>query len=116
MIANEDQSAEFVEVELGQWNTTNLRQMAIDAGLKAEYDAYYPWASAFSHANWGALRNANFDLCLNALHRAHRVLRPGAASLGDVLPDAVLLADRILETLDSLIPGFTARLSIDEPT
>lgn len=114
MIANEDQSAEFVEVELGQWNATTLRQMAIEAGLKADYDTFYPWASAFSHANWGALRNANFDVCFNALHRAHRVLRPGPATLGDVLPDAVLLADRILETLNALVPGFAPRLSIED--
>lgn len=113
MIANEDRSAEFVEIELGQWNSTTLRQMAMDADLKAEYDAYYPWASAFAHANWGAIRNANFDLCVNALHRAHRVLRADSVGLTDVIPDAVQLADEILAILDSVIPGFPARLSID---
>jgi hypothetical protein len=74
-IANEDRSAEFVPINLGHWEGTNLRKMSEEAGIKPSYDSYYPWTSAYMHASWGAVRATSYDLCLNALHRAHRVLR-----------------------------------------
>ncbi len=111
MIANEDRSSEFVEVDLGQWTGSTLRQMAIDAGVKTDYDAFYPWTSAYSHGNWGALRSTTFDLCLNALHRAHRILSPEPNPLGDVVSDSAYLCDKILDTLSALYPGLTIRVS-----
>jgi hypothetical protein len=110
-IANEDRSAEFVTINLGNWEGTNLRKMSEYADVKAEYDSYYTWTSAYVHANWGAVRSTSYDLCVNALHRAHRVLRRNAARQNDVVQDACCLVDQILETVNALFPSFTHRVS-----
>jgi len=112
-IANEDRSAEFVAINLGHWDGSNLRKMSEQADVKSAYDSFYPWTSAYMHANWGAVRATSFDLCLNALHRAHRVLRTTPAPLNDVVVDACDLVDRLLEVVDTYYPGFSQRVSIE---
>ena len=112
-LANEDRSAEFVAINLGNWEGTNLRQMSEYAEAKAEYDSYYTWTSAYMHANWGAVRSTSYDLCLNALHRAHRVLRRAPTPLNDVVQDACRLVDHILEGVDALYPSFVPRVSVE---
>lgn len=111
LIANEDQSLEFLTVDVGHWERTNLRQMSEQAGVKPLYDRFYPWTSAYVHANWGAVRSSEFDLCLNPLHRAHRVLRTTATPLDDVVADACELTDRVLDLLERAYPGLTLRLA-----
>jgi hypothetical protein len=112
-IANEDRSAEFVLINLGNWEGTNLRKMSEHAGMKAVYDRYYPWTSAYMHANWGAVRSTSYDLCVNALHRAHRVLRSSPNPLNDVVQDACEIVDHILEIVDAIYPSFKDRVSVD---
>ena len=111
-IANEDRSTDFVPINLGHWENSNLRLMSDEAGVKGDYDRFYPWTSAYMHANWGAVRSVSYDLCVNALHRAHRVLRTSAASLNDVVPDACELVDRVLEMVDGIYPTFSGRVTI----
>jgi hypothetical protein len=111
-IANEDQSAELVPINIGNWEGTNLRKMSEHAGVKTSYDSYYPWTSAYMHGNWGAVRSTSFDLCLNALHRAHRVLRGSPTSLNDVVLDACEMVDRILDAVDATFPSFTPRVTV----
>jgi hypothetical protein len=66
------------------------------------------------HANWGAVRSTSYDLCVNALHRAHRVLRKDATPQNDVVQDACRLVDHILEAVNTLFPSFTHRVSSGE--
>lgn len=110
-LASEDRWQEFVTVDVGNWAGANLRDISEKAGRKPEYDRYYPWTSAFVHANWAAVRLSTYDLCLNPLHRWHRVLRERGAALDDVVSDACQLTDLILTTLDKLYPGISARVT-----
>ena len=114
-IANEDQSLDFVPINLGNWGNTNLRQMSEVGGVKAEYDRFYPWASGYTHGNWAAIRSVCFDICMNALHRAHRVLRDSPAPLDDVIADACELTDAILHSVDRLYGPFVERVSVQSP-
>lgn len=104
-LANEDAWQEFVTIELGHWASKDLRKMSETAGVKLDYDAIYPWTSAFTHGNWAAVRNTCFDLCLNPLHRLHRILRSDTAALGDVIPDAWELVSKTLRIVEELYPG-----------
>lgn len=113
-IANEDRWQEFVPINLGHWEKTNLRVMSDQAGVKGEYDRYYPWTSSFTHGNWAAVRNAEYDICANPLHRLHRLLRGEPAVLDDVIPDACRIADLVLNLVDRLYPGFASRISITQ--
>lgn len=115
MIANEDRWQEFVSINLGHWEKANLRSMSETAGVKEIYDHYYAWTSAFVHGNWAAVRNAEFDICANPLHRLHRVLRSRAAPLEDVVRDASRIVDLVLELIDRLYPEFTLRVSVADP-
>jgi hypothetical protein len=114
-LANEDRWLEFVQIDLGHWADLDLRKLSEEVGLKPEYDRFYSWTSAFTHGNWAATRNSCFDLCMNPVHRLHRVLRPDTADLGDVVPDACELVDRILSVIDSLYPGFVEKVTAPEP-
>lgn len=112
LLANEDRWMEFTEINVGHWDNSNLRAMSEKAQVKAEYDRYYPWTSGFVHGNWAAVRNAVFDLCMNPLHRLHRVVRSETNTLEDVLPDACALVDKILQVVDSRFPTFSDRVSL----
>jgi hypothetical protein len=110
-LANEDRWQEFVTIELGHWADKDLRKMSEVAIIKPEYDALYPWTSAFTHGNWAAVRNTCFDLCINPLHRLHRRVRSDSATLGDVVLDASELVDKILQIVEDVYPGLTMRVA-----
>ncbi len=109
-IANEDVWEEFLNIDLGHWEKTNLRQIAMKAGLKELYDQYYGWPSSYTHAQWGAVREVEFDTCGNPLHRLHRVLRVEGRSQPDAVPDAVRLVDEALIAVDEAYRPFPARV------
>jgi hypothetical protein len=115
MIANEDRWQEFVPINLGHWEKRNLRLMSDTAGVKDSYDQYYPWTSAFLHGNWAAVRNVEFDICANPLHRLHRLLRESPLRLEDVVFDASKVADHVLAIVDQLYPGFQHRVCLPQP-
>jgi len=66
-LSNEDAFQEFISINLGNWDKTDLREMSMFAGCKDIYDIYYAWTSAYSHSNWASLRDSGFETCLNPL-------------------------------------------------
>lgn len=116
-IANEDLWQEFLDIDVGHWANSNLRQLAIDCGAKELYDRYYDWTSAFGHGHWGAVRDTNFVTCHNPLHRLHRIPRILPRSLNSIEIDAIDLTNGMLGVLERLYPGENnfGRLSIINP-
>ncbi|MEN2787154.1 DUF5677 domain-containing protein [Sphingomonas qilianensis] len=114
-LANEDRWQEFLEIDLGNWAKSDLRKMSEEAGVKPVYDKFYGWPSGYVHGHWGAVRDTVFDLCLNPLHRYHRVPAPPRLDMGSVAPDSVKLINLILDQLSQAYPPFKARLRIKEP-
>jgi hypothetical protein len=114
-LANEDIWHEFLEIQLGSWDATDLRKMSDQTALKDDvYDRYYDWTSAFVHGNWAAIRDTAYDVCVNPLHRLHRIPAATSSPLPDVLEDACVLLRGILATVDILYPGappFDVRLN-----
>jgi len=110
-IASEDIYQEFVDIPLGSWSNQDLRKLAETSGTKADYDKFYGWASTFVHSHWCAMRDSEFTTCMNPLHRLHRVPRPESRLLEDPLPDALLLMNEILGTVETAYPGLTQRFS-----
>ncbi|MBN2404158.1 MAG: hypothetical protein JXE06_01105 [Coriobacteriia bacterium] len=102
--ANEDRWEEFTSIELGHWDKRDLRKLAAASNTKDLYDRYYDWTSHHGHGHWGAVRESVFLLCANPLHRLHRVLTSPALPLGDVLPDAVHVMDRIIDEVRTAYP------------
>ena len=111
-VANEDMWQEFLNIDLGHWDNTNLRQMSIEAGVKDIYDRFYDWTSTFAHGHWGAIRDTVFDTCGNPLHRLHRIPRQSSRALPDVVPDACELVDKVLEIVSQLYPDFPHRVTL----
>lgn len=89
-LANEDVWEEFLPIELGHWEKSNIRKMSEEAGVKEIYDKFYGWTSTYSHGHWGAIRDTVFDTCGNPLYRLHRIPRASPQSLPDVVPDATV--------------------------
>ncbi|MEW9573033.1 DUF5677 domain-containing protein [Rhodanobacter sp. Si-c] len=116
VVANEDASEEFVAVDLGHWCNADLRKMAEFADVKDEYDAFYGWSSTFVHGGWAAVRDASLAVCMNPLHRLHRVPRGVQRRLEDVLEDAIFLFNRICAQVDGIYAGSSVDLMIFEPT
>lgn len=79
-----------VNLETEEWSqSVNLgaaftdvsqREMAIQAGLKREYDLSYAPLSAENHGDWSSVRDSDTALCAEPLHGAHRVGRFGKPS------------------------------------
>lgn len=113
-ITNEDRWEEFSDIDLGHWTDLDLRKMSKDAGCKDIYDAYYDWTSSFSHGNWGAMREANFAMCTNPLHRLHLIPSVSVYPLLGVLEDVVKITNLILELINSHYPDLICKI-VSEP-
>ena len=111
-LANEDMWQEFLSIDVGHWTRSNLRELSAQAEVKEDYDRFYSWTSMYSHGHWGAVRASVFDTCGNPLHRLHRIPRSTARSQADVLPDAVVLVDKLLYVVDKAYPQFASRLNV----
>jgi len=113
-IVNEDRWEEFSDIDLGQWTDSDLRKMSDEAGCKNIYDAYYDWTSSFSHGNWGAIRESNFAMCANPLHRLHLIPSVSIYPLPGVLEDVVKITNLILELIESQYPNLNCKI-MNEP-
>lgn len=109
MLANEDAWLETKDIAVGNWAKLDLRKMAIDSEVKDVYDAYYDWTSGFVHGHWGAVRDSSFTVCMNPLHRLHRVPAPGNP-MPTVLTDCCKLCNRSLDEIGQLFPSFKSRI------
>jgi hypothetical protein len=67
-------------VNLGAFTSVSQRDMAIQAGLKREYDLSYAPLSSANHGEWPAVRDSDTVLCTEPLHAGHRVGRFGSSS------------------------------------
>jgi hypothetical protein len=114
-LANEDVWQEYLDIDLGHWADKDLRRMSDEVGVKNIYDKYYAWPSAFVHAQWAAVRNTVFELCMNPLHRLHRVPRPPRFDLEDVSWDGIKLGNLILDLVNEAYPEFKPRLRVPKP-
>ena len=113
-LSNENVWHEFQSISIGNWDDADLRKLSETAKLKADvYDPYYDWTSAFVHANWAAIRDATYELCINPMHRLHRIPASQPLALPDVIHDAAKLVNLTLDTLAQLYPGVDMKLKAD---
>lgn len=108
-LANEDAWLETKDIAVGNWANLNLRKMSFEAGVKDIYDSYYDWTSGFVHGHWGAVRDSSFTVCMNPLHRLHRVPAP-ANPMPPVLTDCCKVCNLGLEEIGRLYPSFKTRI------
>lgn len=110
-LANEDQSVEFVPINLGHWDSLDLRKISGEIGQKDIYDKFYNYTSGFTHASWGAVRESVYQNCINPLHRLHRIPTFDLPLMLSVTDDAEEITNKILESLSGLYPKFDFRLT-----
>ena len=113
-LANEDMWLEYVEINLGHWEKSNLRKMSEDCGVKDVYDKFYSWTSTYTHGHWGAIRETVFDTCGNPLHRLHRIPSLKAPNHPDVVPDALQLINEIIDKVSYYYPEFKDRFDLNK--
>lgn len=109
-IANEDKWQEYVPINLGNWDASDLRTISMRVGEKELYDKYYPYTSGYIHANWGAVREASFQMCLNPLHRMHRIPKFGLPVLPNSTEDCRYLVNKIFDLVEDIYPSFKDRI------
>ncbi|HEX8966209.1 MAG TPA: DUF5677 domain-containing protein, partial [Patescibacteria group bacterium] len=103
-IANDDVWVEFLTVNIGSWDDSDLRKRAIEVGLKDKYDDYYTWPSSYTHGQWGAIRETVYEKCGNPLHRFHRIPLLHSLNLEEAREDMYLLLDEILNEINKVYP------------
>jgi len=108
--ANQDLWLEFQEIELGNWAKKTLRDIAVEAQLKDVYDQHYQILSVTAHAHWTGIREANFTVCLNPLHRLHLIPDAPRPYQTSHIPDMCKLVNQMLDDLNYLYPPLKARL------
>ncbi len=113
-IANEDVWQEFVNINLGHWGTTNLRDMSEKAGLKDVYDLYYSYTSGFVHGNWAAIRESVYEKCFNPLHRLHRSPTKDFPISNPTIEDTIDIVNKVFKLLHSLYPDFTEEINLSK--
>lgn len=89
---NDEISEEFQDISIDKsFAGKSMRDMAIEAGLKRDYDLLYSPASAAFHGEWTALDRYALERCGNPLHLWHRVpRRQGAFLLGPHLAEFLI--------------------------
>ena len=113
-MCNEDFNEEFLDINLGHWGKMNLRKMAEQSRTKILYDDYYALTSSYLHGHWGAIRDSCYATCANPLHRLHRIPQNNYRQLSDVLYDACIITNKILDSLDFLYPSFIKRIPVNK--
>ncbi len=108
--ANEDLWQEFGDINIKPWSEKNLRKMAQESGVKEFYDKYYDWASGYVHGNWAAIRDSVFTVCLNPLHRYHRIPLIPKLDMPSVQMDAAKIVNSMLDILNQFYPQFKERV------
>lgn len=64
---------EFIDIELGHWNSKDARKLAADVGLEKLYRLVFSPASSDVHGSWLALKKSHLTFCDEILHRYHRL-------------------------------------------
>ena len=109
-LANEDKMTEFGSITIGNWVNLDLRKIGNAIGENEMYEKYYSYVSGYIHADWGAVRETSFQLCLNPLHRMHRIPN---YRLPTHLPvsgeDNRLIVNKILRAVDKAYPNLKHR-------
>jgi hypothetical protein len=108
--ANQDMWIEYQDIDLGNWSKKTLRDIAIDAKLKDIYDQHYQILSITAHAHWTGLRDVNFNVCLNPLHRLHLIPDAPKPYHNSHIPTMCKMINRMLDDLGALYPTFKPRL------
>ena len=71
---NTDLWEEFQSIDLDStFSNVPIRRMAIDVGLKNDYDLVFSPASGSAHGDWTALDRYALSRCRNSLHMWHRI-------------------------------------------
>ncbi len=110
-LANEDKWVEFIPINLGHWDSANLRTMSEEVKLKNLYDKFYNYTSGFMHGSWGAVRESAYQKCINPLHRYHRVPTYDLPLMPSIQDDAMEIMNSILDCLSEAYPKFKERFT-----
>ena len=70
---NLERDAWFQPVNLADFAKVSMREMAIEADLKREYDLGYAPLSSDNHGEWPSVRDNDTQICTEPLHGNHRV-------------------------------------------
>lgn len=98
---NADTWEEFQDIDVGgTFSGVSARDMAIEAGLKEDYDFVFAPTSGTAHGDWVSLDRYALTKCLNPLHLWHRIPNPELDLLVDpsFMEIAIDLIDEVVET------------------
>jgi len=93
---------QFVDVNLGSWTGSSIRQMCIETGDKDLYDWWFAVHSACAHNTWQHVATWNTKTCHNPLHQEHRLSHIAMPKLTlDYVHQSAKFFSNFIEDLDA---------------
>jgi hypothetical protein len=109
---NADVWEEFQEIDIRTtFSGVSARQMAIDVGLKEDYDFVFAPASGTTHGDWIALDRYALVRCRSPLHLWHRI----PSEQTDLLVDPAVM-DTLLGMADEVIDIYVSIIATESTT
>jgi hypothetical protein len=81
---------QLLPVDLANWTTLTVRQLAEQGGMINTYNAVYGPMSAHVHGSWNAIGRTSMRYCMNPLHRFHMIPDVEAVTIDLTVPLASL--------------------------
>lgn len=102
-LVNEFKEEEFIDMDTKYFDKQNIRLKAESVNEKDLFGLYYDYDSSFEHGLWGAIRESSLLKCTNPAHKYHCVPDVEDANrLKSVLPDCIMVMNKMLSYLDEL--------------
>lgn len=101
---NENKDEEFINISLGYFDRTSIKNKASIVGEDLLYEIYYEYDTNYSHVFWGAIRESAMLICENPSHLYHAT--PDyhlEQKLPTVMYDCELVLKKLMECISDYV-------------
>lgn len=104
LLVNEDYNEMFVNMSIGYFDKTKIKDKFSECGEDKLYEIYYEYGTNYAHGFWGAIRESAMLFCDNPAHGYHAVPDYlGEQKLKSVRCDCEMIIKKVLATISSEI-------------
>ena len=104
LLVNEDYNEMFVNMSMGYFDKTKIKEKFSECGEDKLYEIYYEYGTNYAHGFWGAIRESSLLFCDNPAHGYHTVPDYyGEQKLKSVRRDCEMILKKVFATISAVI-------------
>lgn len=104
LLVNEETNEMFVEMSMGYFDKTKIRDKFFECNEQLLYEIYYEYGTSYSHGFWGAMRESSMLKCDNPSHDYHSVPDyDGKQKLKSIDADCIMLMKKLFSQIGTYI-------------